>query len=271
MSDQLGITDKVPQARRPTDPVEINAVSNLRVFFENNKEGVFFSRQLEVRYEDRFFHWITNRAIRDLEEVGMVKSEFRSLSTGGKVKLLWHKSFRFYKRRAAEVVNLIEEYSNPNVGHAIGLHGEIMVLTGFASEQFVQRGRETRSHAGKEWTASEHDLDFIFERDGVAYGVEVKNTLGYMEKEEFDIKIKLCRSLGLRPVFVVRMMPATWIKELNQSGGFALLLKYQLYHWTHKDLAKRVADELGLPVDAPRTLFSTTMNRFLVWHNKQIV
>ena len=34
--------------------------------------------------------------------------------------------------------------------------------------------------------------NFIFERDEIAYGVEVKNTLGYMNYEEFVIKIALC-------------------------------------------------------------------------------
>ena len=45
-------------------------------------------------------------------------------------------------------------------------------------------GRNTRTYEGRTWTDTAHDLDFIFERDGAAYGVEVKNTLGYMEHKE---------------------------------------------------------------------------------------
>lgn len=146
-----------------------------------------------------------------------------------------------------------------------------MVLTGFADAEFVQRGRETRSYQGKIWTKSDHDLDFIFERDGVTYGIEVKNTLGYMDKGEFDIKIELCRHLNIRPVFVVRMMPKSWIFELSEAGGFGLILKHQLYPWTHKELAKHIAGELGLPIDAPRRLNNKTMARFLEWHERQIV
>jgi hypothetical protein len=86
------------------------------------------------------------------------------------------------------------------------------------------------------------------------YGVEVKNTLGYMDYEEFQTKIRLCQFLGVRPVFAVRMLPRTWIRELIAVGGFALVLRYQLYPWTHRELARRVARELGLPVDAPRSL-----------------
>ena len=54
------------------------------------------------------------------------------------------------------------------------------------------------------------------------------------------------------------------------KGGFALILKYQLYPWTHRKLAKRVAEELSLPVDAPRAIAEATMERFLKWHFKRI-
>jgi hypothetical protein len=66
------------------------------------------------------------------------------------------------------------------------------------------------------------------------------------------------------------MMPKTWIQELQVKGGFALIRKYQLYPWTHKNLARKVARELELPVDSPRVLEATTMNRFIKWHKKQV-
>lgn len=40
-----------------------------------------------------------------------------------------------------------------------------------------------------------------------------------------------------------------------------MILKYQLYPWTHAELARRVARELTLPVDAPKSLAEGTMNR----------
>jgi hypothetical protein len=145
-----------------------------------------------------------------------------------------------------------------------------MVLEGFARSEFVMRGRNTRSFSGKTWEATDQNLDFIFERDGVAYGVEVKNTLGYMDRDEFEAKIRLSQFLGIKPVFAVRMMPKSWINDLIEAGGFGLVLKYQLYPWTHKELARRVARELGLPVDAPRALEEGTMSRFLKWHRKKL-
>lgn len=40
------------------DPVEIGARELLRDFFERNSQRVYFSRQLEVQNEGRYFHWI---------------------------------------------------------------------------------------------------------------------------------------------------------------------------------------------------------------------
>jgi len=65
-------------SERPPDPRQISAREALIQFFEEHREQVFFSRQLEVRYEQDYFHWITNRALRDLEDLGLVRSEWRT-------------------------------------------------------------------------------------------------------------------------------------------------------------------------------------------------
>jgi len=259
-----------PEEERPPDPRETDALEDLTAFFKEHREQVFFSRQLEVQNEGKYFHWITNRALRELKGQGLLQGETRPLSTGGSINLLWPRGYRFHRRSAAKLVRLVEEYADPNIGGVLGLHGETMVLEGFARSKFVMQGRHTRTFGGKTWEASEQNLDFIFERDGLAYGIEVKNTLGYMERKEFEDKIELCRFLRLTPLFAVRMMPKTWINDLNEAGGFALILKYQLYPWTHKELARRVAHELGLPVDAPRALLEGTMRRFLDWHEEKL-
>ena len=178
---------------QPVDIYEKDAREQLRPFFEQHRDRVFFSRQLEVQNEDRYFHWVTNRAIRDLEGEGLIKSEVRKLPRAGTIKLLWHRSYRYYKREATKLIALVDEYANPNISEFIGLQGEIMVLDAFARYQFVTQGREMNSFGSEIWKETEHDLDFIFERDGIPYGVEVKNTLGYMDYEEFQIMTRFLR------------------------------------------------------------------------------
>ncbi len=121
---------------------------------------------------------------------------------------------------------------------------------GFRVTSFVQRGRNTRSYGGLTSDETAHDLDFIFEKEGKAYGVEVKNTLGYMPYRELRAKIRLCEQLGIRPVFAARMLPKVWVHEVHQAGGFALIVGYQFYPWGYKALARMVREELELPVCA---------------------
>jgi hypothetical protein len=194
---------------RGEDSYEQDVRKSLVDLFERNRKKVFFSRQLEVRFENDYFHWVTNRAIRALIVDGIIKEETRQLKSAGEIHLLWHPSFRYYKREAAAVAKLVEEYSNPNIAGAIGLHGETMVLEGFARHEFVMKGRNAKVYGGKEWTKTGHNMDFIFERDSIAYGVEVKNALGYMDQAELRTKLEMCRWLGIKPVFVARMLPRT--------------------------------------------------------------
>jgi hypothetical protein len=71
-------------------------------------------------------------------------------------------------------------------------------------------------------------------------------------------------------VFAVRMLPKSWTKQVIDANGFALVLKYQLYPWSHRSLAQRVREELGLPVDTPRAPAEGTMDRFMNWHDAQV-
>lgn len=134
---------------RPPDQHELRAVAVLREFFNEHSDRVFTSRQVEVLHEREFFHWVSNRAVRDLVDEGLVKAEWRKLEFGGSVKLHWHRANRYPRRALAELVALVEEYSAPNIGGALGLHGEHMVLEGFAREEFVMRGREAREYNGR--------------------------------------------------------------------------------------------------------------------------
>lgn len=262
----MDFEEGVDTESREPDPKQEAAEEDITAYLEKNRSTVFFSRQLEVHFEKEWFHWITNRVLRDLVNRRLLKSEVRPLKTGGTVTLLWHKSHRYYRRDALEVVKLVETYADPNIGAALGLQGEVMLLEGLAKRQFLLTGRDTRTHRGKTWPATKHDFDFIFERDGQAYGTEVKNTLGYMDYKELEAKLEMCSYLGLRPLFVARMLPKPWAKEIIDAGGFALILKYQLYPWAHKALARTVKERFGLPVDTPRALAEGTIDRFVHWH-----
>jgi hypothetical protein len=113
-------------------------------------------------------------------------------------------------------------------------------------------------------------LDRVYVRDGIAYGAEIKNKLGYMDRDELTIKLKMCRHLGLRPLFIARWLPKAWVWEVSRDwDGFCLLFKYQLYPFNSGVFAKEIRDALGLPVDCPKKIQEGTIKRFLKWHVKK--
>jgi hypothetical protein len=139
-----------------------------------------------------------------------------------------------------------------------------------ASVGFIPTGRKVRAFGGKTWTETGHDLDRIYLCDGVAYGAEVKNTLGYIGRDELLVKIRMCKHLGVRPLFIGRMAPKNYINEVQREGGFTLVFKYQLYPFGQKEFADRVKAALGLWTDSPSRISEGTVDRFLKWHLRSL-
>lgn len=85
-----------------------------------------------------------------------------------------------------------------------------------------------------------------------------------------EVKLEMCKALGLKPLFVLRMCPKSYVEVVRRVGGFTLLFWWQLYPYGHEGLARRVREELGLPVDNPRAIWESTTKRFLDWHLREL-
>lgn len=167
-------------------------------------------------------------------------------------------------------MELVEMYSASDFARLLGYQGEMLLIEAFARAHFKLIARNANEYLGKKWTASSHDVDFVYEKDGFAYGVEVKNSLAYMREEELNLKMQLCEVVGVTPMFVVRYMPKTWFHRVQQAGGYVLMLKYQMYPLSHVELARAVREELGLPIQAPAALWESTVQRFTAWHDRRV-
>ena len=106
--------------------------------------------------------------------------------------------------------------------------------------------------------------------DDGGYGVEIKNTQNYISHEELRIKIRLCRHLGIRPLFIMRFAPKSYIEEVRRLGGFTLLFEDQMYPLSHIKLMRDVRTALGLKVQAPRDFKDGDIQRLLNWHDKKL-
>jgi len=127
---------------------------------------------------------------------------------------------------------------------------------------------------GRFWTFGDtetgHDLDRLYGRDGIVYGAEIKNTLKYIPPYEHVTKLKMCRVLGVRPLFVARMAPKNYIKETLDAGGYTMLFGKQMYPFGHDDLVERVRERLELPVGCPKGIEAGVKENFEKAHRRMV-
>ncbi len=200
---------EVPEAR-PRDPKTDEAKAALVPFFAANPAAVWYERQLTVMFEqarrpraylqgEGFFHWIVVRALEELVEEQEIESKTLPLWTPvtaaalrseeeilapQMIRFFWPRGARYVARRAEAVRRLVVQFSTPDFGRALGQQGELMFDAALPTKGFMPRARNTRIWKDHEWMKTQHNLDRIFERDGIAYGAEIKNTLMYIPPEE---------------------------------------------------------------------------------------
>ena len=258
------------QASNPRDnKIDEAKLALMARFFTNDATAVYYGRQLEIALEKDYYHWITKKALNELVAEGKINFNEETLDYH-KAHFYYPRRHRYPRRQISRTINLIAEFSEPTFTHAVGYQGESLADAGFACTGFWIRQRKVKEVDGKKWDQTNHDLDRLIERDGIRYGVEIKNQLAYIEQREFQIKIEMCRFFGIRPFFIARMMPKSYIYDVVQAGGFALILGEQHYPLTAVDLMRRVRDQLNLPVAIIRELPDTTLSRFEKWHIKQL-
>lgn len=210
--------------RRWPDRTVAEAKPILLRVFEDRPKSVFYQRQLEVWFEDRFFHWITATALHELAQEGKINTALLPLSGETRLKFYWPRTLRSWKREANKIVDIVRRYSDPTFAIAMGAHCETMFDAALPTVGFVPRGRDVRVYGGRS-TARLKNLDRVFEREGVLYGAEIKNTLDYIDRGEFEEKLLICRDLGLRPLFICCMLPKSYTRQVIQAGGFALIFR----------------------------------------------
>lgn len=256
----------------PDPPMDHKVEEAMDVIMENFLGGgkdVFYSRQVEIWLEKQFYHWITKKALRELAEAGKIGFIEADLAHH-RAHFFYPVRHRYPRRQIREIIGLIAQFSEPNFTRAVGHHGEMLVESGFARTGFRILQQKVRSVDGRQWKKTRHDLDFLIERDGIRYGVEVKNQLGYIDMDEFGIKLEMCAYWGIRPMFITRQMPKSYVWDVYQAGGYSLLTDNQNYPLLAQDFAKIVRDTLRLPVAVIQRFPDTALVRFEKWHEKSL-
>jgi hypothetical protein len=252
----------------PRDKKVDEAKEALTAFFEKNNEDVYYMQQLEVFFEKPFFHWITSTAINELIDEGLLNFEGLPLLGATSIKFVFNKGHRYYRRQIKEKLQIVREYSAPAIAGACGRQAEVLFFNALAHRGFLSHGQNTNEYAGKKWVDTDHDLDFVLERDGKIYGAEVKNKWGYIDRDELDIKLAMCDFLGVKPLFIMRGSPKHYNNMIWEAGGYAMIYEAQIYPFGQKDLVRRIKEKLGLLADCPRAVPDGIIDRFMRWHGK---
>ena len=248
------------EAERPRDPTVDKAIERLREFFDSSPQRVFYSTQIETFLEREFFHWITGKALLEMSNAELIKKVTVPVQ-GQTINFYANRKYRYIQRELKTIISLLNRIFDPEFTHAIGRHGELMFDAALGRNGFRAEASNTNSWNGKTWQETNHNLDRIVTRDGIAYGIEIKNTQNYISREELRIKLRLGLYLGVTPLFIMRFAPKSYMYEINQSGGFGLLFEEQIYPWGHNALLNEVKDRLGLKVQCPRDVKEGDMQR----------
>ena len=257
-------------AEEGPDRYFLEAQEEIRALYEKDKEGVYFLRQLQVMFEKKYYHWITYNATIQLKEMGYLKDVIIPSRKGASARFFMHHSYRYPKRKINEVNKVIAAYSQDHITRSCGHRAEDLFCGGLAMRGFMPVAKKVREYNGKKWEETGHDLDFVFQRDGIGYGCEIKNTLGYIPKEELEAKIKMCAFFNIRPLFIMRWSPKTYNYIIIKEGGFALLFESQIYELSQVELVKKIKEILNFPVDHPKAIPDGIIDRFVKWHEKNL-
>lgn len=244
------------------DPYVEAAKDALSKLFTERPSEVFYLQQLEVKFEKRFYHWITAKATSELLD-GLLRTEEAPLLEGTRVKFVFHKSHRYYRRQIGRALEVIREYSRPEITAGCGEQADMLFFNALMNRGFVSAGEDTNEYKGRKWTKTKHDLDFIIQKDDRAYGCEVKNTWAYIERAEMRVKLDICEFLGLVPLFIMRYAAKSYLEEIRGRNGTFVIFEWHIYPFGQEELVKRIRETLGLGADCPRAIPSGIIDRFM--------
>jgi len=206
-----------------------DAKEDIQLFFQNpdhwayrygsptpgcNPNSPYHRKQIEVIFEDKYFHWVTNRAVDELIDEGFLKLQKR-----GSAHFVYLADVGATENDIDMRIKVIEKYSDPAIVRGIGAYAELLYQFLFRVGGFKIVGENTNEYAGRKWVKTNHNFDYIVEKGTVACGVEIKNTLNYMENDEFEIKLEMCEFLGLTPFWIVRNAPKTQFEKMSSMGA----------------------------------------------------
>lgn len=232
-----------------------------------NPDVPYHRKQIEVIFEAnyKYTHYRTNNRIDELIDEGFLR-----LIETDTANFILRRDVRYYKANMKRRIRLIKRYSDPYVVRGVGKWGEYLSEIMFKLNNFEIVCRNTNEYREIKWMETDENLDFILERDGVSYGVEVKNTLRYIEYDEFTNKMKICNLLGLIPMWVLRNAPEVQFNTMKAKNGIILAFRSQIYPFSQEGLTREMWNLMRLPVTVKSEMPPKTVRIMNDFHTRNI-
>jgi len=256
-----------------------------------SKIKVATERELKVRLEGEPFPgkpgpfpWIVRRALDYLIQEGKVKRHgYRGRRRIGKGVPMAFYSLAQTSYSEIEQLILIKrrisaDISNVLTGEApASFHAEDLFLDAFIKLDFKLHGRDVSEFKGLKVKSvngkKPPDLDFVVERDGVIYGVDVKNWIRYEYGSRGEIlhKVRLAKQLRLVPFIVARYIDREITnKVIYEHQGLVYEYKNLLLPFTMRSLAEDCKKYMGYPVLAVEELPEDMLKRLEDIHHRYL-
>jgi hypothetical protein len=245
-------------------------------------QRVVTGREVKVRLEDKFFPWVTGRALESMVENGQIVKIGLSGRRGKRVTKDFYTLPDFnYNDIVGEVHekrSISMEVNAMLTGHApAAFFAEDLFERAFLSLGFEIVSRDASEYKGKKVAAVKGkeppNLDFILKRDGVVYGVDVKNWIRYEYDTRYEVisKVKLALQLQIVPFIIARYVDKDTIyTEIISKGGICYPFKTLLFSPSFASLALKANSLLGYPAIALDRLPRFKVERIDFLHKKML-
>ena len=104
------------------------AQSGIRGLYEEDKNRVYYLRQLQVKLEKKYFHWVTNNALLGLLKVGYLKDYRIEASKGTSTRYFIHHSNRYPVRAIRRIEEVVQAYSQDNITRGLWIQSRGFIL-----------------------------------------------------------------------------------------------------------------------------------------------
>ena len=81
----------------------------------------YHRKQIEVLFEKKYFHWVTDRNVNSLIDEGFLKERTTKVAN-----FVYRANIRYIDREINRRIKLIEKNSDPDIMHAVGEYAEML-------------------------------------------------------------------------------------------------------------------------------------------------